>query len=135
MNRTVVTLFVAFVICLLPLGLGMESLLLLSLPGPLPLGTLLAAVALVLGALIPVVAKTGLRVLRRAGWAALVLALPWLPAGVTLSGSAELNFGPGSRGSDAYWAYTVLLAVGVVMLVNATAVVLVWRWWRWARDH
>lgn len=56
--------------------------------------------------------------------------LPWLALGIYLSGNVELNFGAGSSLSGGFWAYTGLLAATVLMLVNGTVLLPVWRWWR-----
>jgi hypothetical protein len=129
MNRSVIIALLVFVICLLPLVLGAEPVVLLTLPGDLPVGTLLAALALSAGALIPAIASTGLMFLRLAGSVLLIAALPWLPLGIYLSGDAHLNFGRDSIGSDVFWAYTFALFALVLLFVNATLLALVWRWY------
>lgn len=130
MNRASASLLLVFLLCLMPLALGMERLLTATLPGGLPLGTLLAALALALGALVPATADAGSRLLRAAGWVALAAGLPWLPLGIYLSGDARLNFGADSSGSQAYWSYTGALAALVLLLVNLALLAALWRAWR-----
>jgi hypothetical protein len=134
MSRTLALLLVALLLCGLPLLLGIESILLLSLPGGLPLGTLMAALALICGALIASAEPSGLRVLRIGGWIALLFTLPWLPMGIYLSGNPRLSFNTESTGSEVFWLYTGWVTLLVFLLVNATLSVLIWRRWMLARQ-
>ncbi len=116
MNRLVLLLTVVAV-CVLPLALGAESVLLAGLPGGLPLGTLLAALALVAGAAVPLTASRPRSLLRWAGGAGLVAAALWLPLGVYLSGNPALNFVSDASGSVLFWELTAGVAGFVVVTI------------------
>ncbi|MEO0558105.1 MAG: hypothetical protein AAF170_07965 [Bacteroidota bacterium] len=107
-------LLVAIALCLLPLALGLESLLLVNLPGGLPLGTLLAALAFILGAAVPVVASRPRTLLRWVGMIGLVAAVLWLPLGMYLSGTPSLSFVNDAADSAIYWGLTKGLAAGIL---------------------
>jgi hypothetical protein len=79
--RTITVLLLLAIGCLVPLVLGMEAILLLSLPGGLPLGTLMAAVAMISASLIPVVKGHSGSMIRLAGWVLfwhLYCGFPWV---------------------------------------------------------
>src|SRR4030095_6233860 len=69
-----------------------------ALPGGLPAGNALAAIALVSAAALPVLLSSAGSVLRGAALAALAAAAAWLPLSIALAGNLALNFasGPGS---------------------------------------
>ena len=116
MKRPVPLLLIAVALCVLPLALRAEGVLLLSLPGELPLGTLLAALALIAGATVPIAASRSKTPLRWAGYVALTAAVLWLPLGIYLSGNAALNFVNDGADSAAFWRLTA----GLVAFVLAT---------------
>lgn len=90
--------------------LGPAGLVEARLPGGLPLGTLLAAVALVAGAAVPLAASRPGTVLRWVGAAGLGAAAAWLPLGIVLSGNAALNFVDDAADSALFWTLTRWLA-------------------------
>ena len=103
--------------CLVPLGFGLESILLIPLPGGLPFGTLLAAVALVAGSAIPLALGRKGSWLRRTGSLVLVAAILWLPLGIVLSGNASLNFVQDPLDSAFFWRYTAVLAAVTLLTI------------------
>lgn len=122
--RPVPVLLAVVAVCVLPLAAGAERLLLVGLPGGLPLGTLLAALAFVAGAAVPVVASRPGSALRWVGGAALVAAVAWLPAGVYLSGNAALHFVDDAADAERYWMLTAGLGacvLGTLLWASAAA--------------
>ena len=113
--KTVTVLLLLAIGCLIPLILGMEAILILSLPGGLPLGTLMAAVAIISASLIPVVKSNSGSFLRRAAWVLFSGSLLWLPLGIYLSGSAALNFVQDAADSQIYWRFTAGLSVCILI--------------------
>ncbi len=99
-----------------------------TLPGGLPAGNVLAALALCApAAAAALIARYG-SLARRLAVAALVLALAWMPASLLLAGNPELNFG-GRRGG-AWLALSLALAVwayGVLAWTLAVAALRAWR--------
>ena len=113
--RPIHFLILIFILCLLPIILGLESILLSVLPGGLPLGTFLAATALIAGALIPVIQGRSGKVLWRMGIILVIAAILWLPLGIILSGNAALNFVQDAVDSTFFWRFTSVLA-GLIIL-------------------
>lgn len=103
------------VICVLPIVLGWERVLLVGLPGELPLGTLMAAVALV--------AASGLTLLKREpinlrlviSMVLFVAAIGWLPLGIILSGNASLSFVQDAADSAFFWRFTGGLIISIIV--------------------
>lgn len=104
--RPVYLLLLALALCVLPLALGADAILLFGLPGGLPLGTLLAALAFVLGAAVPLAASRPRLLLRWVSVFALAAAVLWLPLGVYLAGNAALSFVNDAADSALYWRLT-----------------------------
>ena len=100
------------------------------LPGGLPLGNLLAAVALTAAAAIPLVTSRPGTALRRIALGSVLASLLWLPAGVWLSGNAALNFSSGAEFSAMFWRFTGGLAVLIVALLVWTSVAALARCWK-----
>jgi len=115
MRPSIVMLLVIVVLGVLPLLFGMEWLLLIELPGELPLGTLLAAVVLMAGAGVALIASEPCPLLRWVAIVLLIMSVAWLPAGIILSGSAALNFSGDAEHSAAFWRYTGITAGGVLL--------------------
>ena len=107
---------VAFAFCLVPLAIGPETILLFELPGGLPLGTLIAALTLVLGAAVSLAASRPRSLLRMVSVVALVAASLWLPVGIWLAANAALNFVNDAANSAVFWRFTK----GLAWLVLAT---------------
>ena len=103
-------LLLCLALCVLPLALGAEAVLLVGLPGGLPLGTLLGALAFVLGAAIPFAASRPRSLLRRVSVVALAAAVLWLPLGIYLAGNATLSFVNDAADAAVYWRLTAGLA-------------------------
>ena len=128
MRRPVALLLALVAVCILPLALGAERILLLELPGRLPLGTLMAALALVAAAAVPFAASRSNSALRRISAAAVIAALAWLPVGIYLSGSASLNFVEDAADAALYWRLTTGLVAVILMLLAWAAVTAAVRW-------
>ena len=111
MRPSIVMLLVIVVLGVLPLLFGMEWLLLIELP----LGTLLAAVVLMAGAGVALIASEPRSLLRWVAIVLLIMSVAWLPAGILLSGSAALNFSGDAEHSPAFWRYTGITAGGVLL--------------------
>ncbi len=122
MPRPTPLLLSAVVLCVLPLALGLESILLVGLPGGLPLGTLLAALALVAGAAVPVVASRRGAPLWWVGLVTLVGTALWLPVGIALSGSASLSFVNDGADAALFWRMTAWLGALVLLTMGWAAV-------------
>ena len=120
--KTVTVLLLLTIGCLIPLILGMEAILILSLPGGLPLGTLMAAVAIISASLIPVVKSNSGSFLRRAAWVLFSGSLLWLPLGIYLSGNAALNFVQDAADSQLFWRFTVGLSVCILIALVCTGI-------------
>lgn len=119
--RPVYLLILIICVCALPLLFGLENILLIDLPGGLPLGTLLAAFALIAGSVIPLVQSRSGTVLWWTGLIILIAAILWLPLGITLSGNAALNFVQDASDSLFFWRFTTGLAVLVFAAIVWTA--------------
>ncbi|MDX1591738.1 MAG: hypothetical protein R3283_07240 [Balneolaceae bacterium] len=120
--RTVHLFILIFSLSLIPLIFGIESLLLFVLPGGLPLGTLLAAIALITGSAIPMVQSNSNSIL---WWISVIILIPailWLPLGIYLSGNAALNFVQDATDSLFFWRFTTGLAVLMIASILWTAV-------------
>jgi hypothetical protein len=100
----------------------MEAILLLFLPGGLPLGTLMAAVAMISASLIPVVKPNSASFLRRAGWILVSASVLWLPLGIYLSGNAALNFVQDAADAQLFWRFTTGLGVCILIVLVWTGI-------------
>ena len=120
--KTVTVLLLLAIGCLIPLILGVEGILLVSLPGGLPLGTLLAAVAMISASLIPVVKSNSGSFLRRAAWVLFSTSVLWLPLGIYLSGSAALNFVQDAADAQFFWRFTSGLVITILIVLVWTGI-------------
>ena len=120
--KTVTVLLLLAIGCLVPLILGVEGILLVSLPGGLPLGTLLAAVAMISASLIPVVKPNSGSFLRRAAWVLFSTSVLWLPLGIYLSGSAALNFVQDAADAQFFWRFTSGLVITILIVLVWTGI-------------
>ena len=120
--KTVTVLLLLTIGCLVTLVFGVEAILLLSLPGGLPMGTLMAAVAMISASLIPVVKPNSASFLRRAGWILVSASVLWLPLGIYLSGNAALNFVQDAADSQLFWRFTVGLSVCILIALVCTGI-------------
>jgi hypothetical protein len=102
-----------------PLVLRIEAVLMIGLPGGLPLGTLLAALAMVSGAAIAFAAGSPGSWLRRISCLTMAAAVVWLPLGILLAGNPALSFVNDGSDSALFWRYT---AVTVLLII------LTWVW-------
>ncbi len=102
-----------------PLALRLESVLLIGLPGDLPLGTLLAALAMVSGAALAFAAGPPGSWLRRVSSLTLAAAVMWLPLGMLLAGNPSLSFVNDGSDSALFWRYTGL---------TVPLIILTWIW-------
>lgn len=114
--RLVPLLIFCLALCVAPLALGAETVLLVGLPGGLPLGTLMAAIAFVLGAAIPAAASRPRSLLRRVSLVTTAAAVLWLPLGIYLAGNASLSFVNDATDSAVYWQLTA--GLGGLILVK-----------------
>jgi len=90
------------------------------LPGGLPAGNALAAIALVSAAAIPVLLSSPGSALRTAALATLAAAAAWLPLSIALAGNLALNFTSG-RGS--IWLGFTLAVIVALLCMLAWALV------------
>ena len=121
------TLLLLFLLiaCTLPLMLRMEQVLVFALPGDLPLGTLLAAVAFLSGNAAVISAQSPGSLLYPLAGLGLVAGAVWLPLGIYLSGNPALSFSGDASASSLFWRFTLGLGV-------ATCVLLIWSgWYAW----
>ncbi|MEM1271919.1 MAG: hypothetical protein AAGI08_17870 [Bacteroidota bacterium] len=116
MKRLVLILLAVVFASILPLALGAESVLLIGLPGGLPLGTLLAALAFAAGAGVPLAASRPDTFLQTVSRLVLAAAVLWLPVGIYLSGNPALNFVDDASDSALFWRLTA--GLGVLILVT-----------------
>lgn len=102
-----------------------------ALPGGLPLGNVLAALALCApAATAALIARHG-SLARGVAVAVLVLGLAWMPVSLLLAGNPELNFAGGRGGI--WLALSLALAVcsyGVLAWCLAAATLRAWRGWQ-----
>ena len=103
------------VICVLPIVLGWDRILLASLPGELPLGTLMAAVALVAASGLTLLKSEPVNFRRFISIVLLVAAIGWLPLGIILSGNASLGFVNDAADSDFFWRFTEGLIISIIV--------------------
>lgn len=101
----------------LPLLLGLESVLLIDIAGGLPLGNLMAAIALISGNGACVISSSADTVRYLISLLSLLCATLWLPLGIYLSGNTALNFAGENGVSYGYWAFTAALIALLVLLV------------------
>jgi hypothetical protein len=90
------------------------------LPGGLPIGNAVAALALVCVAAVPVLLSVRGSALRRAALVTLAAAVAWLPVSIGLAGNLSLNFA-GWRGS--LWLGISLAVLVAVLCTLAWALV------------
>ena len=127
MKRFAPLLLVIIALCILALFFGPESLLIVRLPGGLPLGTLFAIVALTAGAAIPLTLSRPKTPLRWAGAVALAAAVLWFPVGVYLAGNVDLNFYNDAADSALFKQVTIGTSVLILATMLWTTVVSVLR--------
>ncbi|MGB0513294.1 MAG: hypothetical protein ACPGJE_00480 [Wenzhouxiangellaceae bacterium] len=120
--RRVVFLILVTAACVVPLIFGVEEILLFELAGGLPLGTLLAAVALMAASLIPIVLSRPGSVTRGIAVLASAASVLWLPIGIWLSGNAALNFSNDAVDSSIFWRYTIGMVALILTLLIWTPV-------------
>ena len=89
------------------------------LPGGLPLGNLLAVVALVAPAGAAVVLSAPASGARTFAWVAAGLAAAWLPASAILAGNLALNFR--GEGWDAWLAMSAAIALATLVALASAA--------------
>ena len=82
------------------------------LPGGLPVGNAIAALALICMAGVPVLLSARGSALRRVALVILAASIAWLPVSIGLAGNLGLNFA-GWRGS-VWWAVSLLVLLGVL---------------------
>lgn len=104
-----------------------------TLPGGLPTGNAVAALAFCLLAGAGLLASRARTWARAWGWSAFVAALAWLPLSIAMAGNPALNF-QGARGEA--W---LLLSLGVLAMSGASlawaVVAAIWAWSRAVRDR
>ena len=103
--------------CTLPLMLRMEQVLVFALPGDLPLGTLLAAVAFLSGNAAVISAQSPGSLLYPLAWLGLAAGAVWLPLGIYLSGNPALSFSGDDSASSLFWRFTLGLGVATCVLL------------------
>lgn len=113
--------------CTLPLMLRMEEVLVLVLPGGLPLGTLLAAVAFLSGNAAVISAQSRASLPYALAWLGLVAGAVWLPLGIYLSGNPALSFSGGDSASSLFWRFTLGLGLATCALLICSG------WYSWRR--
>lgn len=99
-------LLCVFAFCLVPLLSGMESVLLVVLPGGLPLGNLLASLVLLSANGVALNQGRGRSLFFRCSLIALAGTMVWLPLGFVLSGNPALNFSGVGGAAALFWRYT-----------------------------
>ena len=114
----VLALLALLVFAVVALFLG-PAWLLWSLPGGLPLGTLLAAAGLVAGAAVPVLVMPGGRGFRILALLVLAAAVLWFPLGLLLAGNPGLNF-DGGAASQVFWTFTKVTVSAMLVMLLAT---------------
>ena len=92
----------------------------LALPGGLPIGNALAAVALCAPAAAAVALSRPATVLRLFSLASLSVACAWLPVSIGLAGNLALNFS-GARGQAWIWMSVAAISCALVALAWALA--------------
>ena len=120
--KVVAPLLSLVVACLIPLMFGIETILLVNLPGGLPLGTLLAAIAFISASFIPISKSKPGSFLRRIGSVLLLASILWLPLGIYLSGNAALSFVQDAADSHLFWRFTAGLGVSILVSLLWTGV-------------
>ena len=118
--KTVPALLMLIVACLTPLALGIETILLIELPGGLPFGTLLAAMAMMSASSIPVIQSKPETRFRLIAWVLLLASVLWLPLGIVLSGNAALSFVQDAADAQFFWRFTAgLSSIVLVTLIGS----------------
>ncbi len=120
--RIVPALLFLSILCLIPLVFGMESILLVDLPGGLPFGTFLAAVVIISASAIPVAQSKSGSLLRRIALVLLLASTLWLPLGIYLSGNAALSFVEDAADSQFFWRFTGGLSLSILVILIWTGV-------------
>jgi hypothetical protein len=114
-SKRLITLGSITALLSLPLLLRLEAVLLIRLPGALPLGTLLAALAMVSGAALAFAAGPPGSWLRRVSSLTLAAAVIWLPLGMLLAGNPSLSFVNDGSDSALFWRYTGLTVLLIIL--------------------
>jgi hypothetical protein len=109
-------LLVALAFCFVPIATGAQAFLLFELPDGLPLGTLFAALTLILDSAVSVAASQPRSLLRLVSSGTVVAASLWLPIGIWLAKNPALNFVNDAADSAAFWRFTH----GLAWLIVAT---------------
>lgn len=125
--RRAPALLATVLLCVLALAFGPEGLLVLQLPGGLPLGTLFAILALVAGAAVPLALSRPRSALRWAGALALAVAVLWFPIGVYLAGNIDLNFTNDAADAERFSRLTRAAAVLVLGTMAWAGLAFGWR--------
>ena len=120
--RIVPGLFFLIIVCLIPLIFGIESILLIELPGGLPFGTLLAAVVIIAASAIPVIQNKSGSLLHRIALVLLLASILWLPVGVYLSGNVALSFVQDASDLQLFWRFTGGLSLSILVILIWTGV-------------
>ena len=105
---------ITVIVCTVPLLIGWESALLLMLPGGIPLGTLMAAIAIFSAAKLTSVTARAKTLLSYISALLCLFALFWLPLGAVLSGKMSLNFYQNAASSEFFWRYTNMIVVAIL---------------------
>ena len=120
--KIVPALLLLVIACLIPLIFGMETILLVDLPGGLPLGTLMAAIAIISASSIPVIKSKPGSLLHRVALVVLLASILWLPLGIYLSGNAALSFVQDAADSHFFWRFTGGLSLSILVILIWTGV-------------
>lgn len=120
--RVVPVLLFLSILCLFPLIFGMESILLVDLPGGLPFGTFLAAVVIISASAIPVIQSKPRSLLRRIALVLLLVSTLWLPLGIYLSENVTLSFDQDAADSQFFWRFTGGLSLSILVILIWTGV-------------
>lgn len=120
--KIIPALLLLIIACLIPVIFGMEKILLVDLPGGLPFGTLLAAIAIISASSIPVIKGKSGSLLRRIGLVLLLASILWLPLGIYLSGNAALNFVQDAADSHFFWRFTGGLSLSILVILIWTGI-------------
>ena len=110
-------LLLLLIACTLPLVLRMAKVLVFALPGDLPLGTLLAAVAFLSGNAAVISAQSPGSLLYPLAGLGLVAGAVWLPLGIYLSGNPALSFSGDDSASSLFWRFTLGLGLATCALL------------------
>lgn len=98
--------------------------LLWDLPGGLPLGTALAALALCAPAVVALLLSPAATADRRLAQVALVAGMTWLPVSILMAGNPRLNF---TGGNSTWLLFTAITALLVILALAWAAARFAWR--------